>query len=797
MAINTHRQLSLNNRAGAKSIEKLSSGYRINRAGDDAAGLAISEKMRSQIRGLNQASRNAQDDISLIQTAEGALNETHSIIHRMREIAVQSANDTNTDEDREALQGEMNQLAKEITRIANNTEFNTRKLLNGNLDKSVENSTGDLTFHIGANTDQNMQFSVNAMDAYTLGLTGAGQDPEEELPIVNGEGKGTVFSAGTITPGESTDGTESTPKAATAPAKSSGALNFAAPGITVNPADDFTITSNPGGATTTVNLSNQTYDGTAGKTGADLAADIQEKIRAVGGDWADYTVNYDGATKKLTITDPTAATGVASSLTITGDAATNLSFDGNAAAGTDAGFNTDGKDATLMGTADLSANTNFDTQHGEFVITVNGTTQTVTINVNANVTGVAAALNTQIAGGLDGLTFGAAPAPNQDKLQATLPNADDGNAPTLSIGGTGAVRAGIATSVGSSEDAYASVQGRAISEEVEITDKNSTMTITTDNAEEQTLTLPKGKYTAEALKDEINTAIQNNPELKDHVEASMKNGQITLARKDGPKDETSKLEVGGPAAVAAKLAFQPEPAPSTEVTAPSKGTVKIAGQLITATGAKHDEILNGVKIKFGADTNVAVAAEWDEANQTYTVTGDWDASVVGTAPTLADIQEAINKVPNAPAAETNIELSGIFNPASASGEIILAGGIAPSCAATFDKDHKVKREANVAAGIDIRTQKHANKAIATIGSALKKVSNTRAGLGAVQNRLNHTIRNLDVASENLQSSESRIRDVDMAKEMMNFTKNNILQQASQAMLAQANQAPQGVLQLLR
>ncbi len=150
------------NTAGAKSIEKLSSGYRINRAGDDAAGLAISEKMRSQVRGLNQASRNAQDDISLVQTTEGALNETHAIIHRMREMAVQSANDTNTDEDRQALQNEMDQLAQEVTRIANNTEFNTRKLLN---------AVGDLTFHIGANTDQNMQFSVKAMDAKSLGLT--------------------------------------------------------------------------------------------------------------------------------------------------------------------------------------------------------------------------------------------------------------------------------------------------------------------------------------------------------------------------------------------------------------------------------------------------------------------------------------------------------------------------------------------------------------------------------------------------------------------------------------------------
>ena len=132
-AMNAHRQMSINTGSGAKSIEKLSSGYRINRAGDDAAGLAISEKMRGQIRGLNQASRNAQDSISLIQTAEGGLNETHAILQRMRELAVQSANDTNTSTDREALQNEVKQLTQEVNRIANTTEFNTKKLLNGEL----------------------------------------------------------------------------------------------------------------------------------------------------------------------------------------------------------------------------------------------------------------------------------------------------------------------------------------------------------------------------------------------------------------------------------------------------------------------------------------------------------------------------------------------------------------------------------------------------------------------------------------------------------------------------------------
>ena len=131
-ALNAHRNMGVNNTNAGKSMEKLSSGLRINRAGDDAAGLAISEKMRGQIRGLEQSSRNAADGISMIQTAEGALNETTNILQRMRELAVQASNDTNTSSDREEIQKEINALTEEVDRIANNTEFNTQKLLNGN-----------------------------------------------------------------------------------------------------------------------------------------------------------------------------------------------------------------------------------------------------------------------------------------------------------------------------------------------------------------------------------------------------------------------------------------------------------------------------------------------------------------------------------------------------------------------------------------------------------------------------------------------------------------------------------------
>jgi flagellin len=161
-ALNTHRQLAFNNTQAAKNLEKLSSGFRINRAGDDAAGLAISEKMRGQIRGLEMASKNAQDSISLIQTAEGALTETHAILQRMRELAVQASNDTNVTADRQAIQSEIDALVSEINRIAANTEFNTQKLLDGTFSSKV--------FQIGANSGQSITLTIATMNASALGI---------------------------------------------------------------------------------------------------------------------------------------------------------------------------------------------------------------------------------------------------------------------------------------------------------------------------------------------------------------------------------------------------------------------------------------------------------------------------------------------------------------------------------------------------------------------------------------------------------------------------------------------------
>ncbi|MDQ0273694.1 flagellin Hag [Cytobacillus purgationiresistens] len=171
-ALNTYRQLGVNNGAGAKAMEKLSSGLRINRAGDDAAGLAISEKMRAQVRGLDQASRNSQDGISMIQTAEGALQETQNILQRMRELATQAANDTNVGVDRGEIQKEINELTKEIDRIAETTEFNTKNLLNTDVGADpADPAAFTAKFQVGANAGQSMEISINNMGSHALGLT--------------------------------------------------------------------------------------------------------------------------------------------------------------------------------------------------------------------------------------------------------------------------------------------------------------------------------------------------------------------------------------------------------------------------------------------------------------------------------------------------------------------------------------------------------------------------------------------------------------------------------------------------
>jgi flagellin len=193
--MNTHRQLTVADSSLSKSLERLSSGLRINRAGDDAAGLAISEKMRAQIRGMKQAIRNAQDGISVIQTAEGALTEVHNMLNRMRVLTVQAGNSTLTDGDKDKLHAEFELLSAEITRIAETTEFNTMILLTGEFGPNATSGPGKIVLQIGANAGQTLDITIDDMRAEELGVVAANSASGTGLFIGGGSNEQNIEDA--------------------------------------------------------------------------------------------------------------------------------------------------------------------------------------------------------------------------------------------------------------------------------------------------------------------------------------------------------------------------------------------------------------------------------------------------------------------------------------------------------------------------------------------------------------------------------------------------------------------------
>ncbi|NOV00471.1 flagellin N-terminal helical domain-containing protein [Paenibacillus planticolens] len=531
-AANTHRQLTGNTAAASKSLEKLSSGLRINRAGDDAAGLAISEKMRAQIRGLDMAAKNAQDGISLIQTAEGALNETHSILQRMRELADQSANGTNTADDRAALQEEVKQLKDEIDRIGNTTEFNTQKLLNGNL-----KSAG------GANV---------AVDT----TTGA-----QIAKLTAGKATG----SGTMASGKPAD------------------ANFIEETIKIDGSEIKVQWQNLTTDERNVLKGISTDTSTQNKAKDLIVQKINEAIDASGKNVAHITGYVDTAGKLVL---ESGSKGIDSSIdtSLTANAVLNDKIMG-AAGGTSAAGTTN-----YNGTAIASGST--------FMMKLAGTNMEITISgIGSNDTMASVAL----------------------KLQTAINNA---------ISGANGV-----SKLTSGQEGF-------------ITD------------------------------------VQVNVSSDGRLLVTNENGPLVLSDKTG------------------------------------KSFVQDLGLSQAQTEATGN---GGVTFQIGANRGQTISFG----------IGDMRTAALGLS------------------------------------------------------------------AVDISTASSASQALTSLDSAIKNVSATRSKMGAVQNRLEHTINNLQTASENLTSAESRIRDVDMAKEMMDFTKNNILSQAAQAMLAQANQQPQGVLQLLR
>lgn len=633
MAMNAHRQLGINGMNASKNIEKLSSGMRINRAGDDAAGLTISEKMRGQIRGLNQASRNAQDGISMIQTAEGNLSETHAILQRMRELAVQASSDTTQ---RDAIQNEVTQLTSELNRIGNTSEFNKMKLLNGGNGVTKSVTVGTTTAGaVGAGTGVVSGFSI--VNASTAGSTGA-------------QGTGTSAAA------------------------------FGANG---------NVTIETVGNTAELNGYSFVFDADDDSTGA-VTVNTTTKTIHIGFDWDDDSGNAPADKSALAAAINTALGGAGVTATVGVTVSGSFTPADFASAGTVTFDNTGSAAVTEdLGEYEFDVTTNF--AAGDR-ISIGGRTLNITpgADLDATATNIKTAIDADatLSARFDVTVAGSTVTLTEKTGQAT---GADLTAPTVS---------GVATPGVYNFDA------RAMTKDEKLTIDGQELTITTGGD-------------ANATAAELKTLIANNTTLNAKYAVTGSGANIVLTQKTGQESAT---------------------APAVTTT--------------TAPGTGFE-----ARLQIGANTG-----------QSFTVKiADMRSLALGISSTLQ----------NAP-------------------KTVTVDGKTYTVAWTQAKDvNNGTDDTGVEYAVDLSSADNATAAIQVFQDAIDTVSSERSKLGAYQNRLEHTINNLDASAENEQAAESRIRDVDMAREMMQFTKNNILQQAAQAMLAQANQQPQGVLQLLR
>ena len=626
-AMNANRMLNVTTSQQSKSTEKLSSGYKINRAADDAAGLSISEKMRKQIRGLDQASSNAQDGVSAVQTAEGALTEVHSMLQRMNELAVQAANGTNSETDRQSIQDEISQLTTEIDRVAETTKFNETYLLKGNT----------------AGTASDKQ--VNAHDA---GLAGKLVD--------NGDGTATFTldkpladgNKVTIAGKEYTIGTK---EAGTDGFKKSTDLNTTklSVGDSVTSAD---------GLTTKTLVNKIANDSSIYKT--DDTIEI---------DGASYTIatNTDLSTGKLSAADA------------------ELMVNDALAAGKSAKFTSTKAEAGMYG---ASSTTDVD------IVSTLGTGEVSTLGVTVATKGTVTAKDLNDAD----LDAGATVTVSGEKITAT----------------------------------------------------------TSDPANMSSV-----KDVVKQLKDGDSITIGGKTfDIKDKTNVGA--NQISVDDALGLLNDKDEVSI---------TATTPEATSAMSVAGLTSGTTYTAVETKVAS----------------ADENVI------SAKDAYKMMADElaKASSIGTD----EGKEATVKSNNSGSFTITKGTAEVKNP--------LAIGLHVGADADMTNKITVDIDSMSTAGLGIKGLNvkddsgiAATYAIDAIADAVSKVSAQRSALGAVQNRLEHTIANVDNVVENTTSAESRIRDTDMAETMVEYSKNNILAQAGQSMLAQANQSNQGVLSLL-
>jgi len=701
-ALNTYNKLVLNNQGMSKALEKLSSGLRINRAADDAAGLAISEKMRSQIRGLDQASRNAQDGISFIQTAEGALNETHAILQRMRELAVQSANGTYTSQDRTQIQKEIDQLTDEIDRIAGTTQFNTKNLLDGTSSALV--STDKITTRVF------MRDGLRQLDQFGQKAPGGGN---YELKI-------------TATPGQ------------TEVVKSD-----------IMRIKHETVTLTGGAVTTTTGVGYADL-GLAGASG--LAVTILH----------DFTGPATGAAG-----DPILLTSVSINFTATsGDNGTGFHVHGVA------------------------------TGAGEVVLTVcllygaSGTSESgKMLTTNQQIYDAIMALKLSNTGSeWSGLNVSYFMDVRIDDAGASLTGAltdvtfaRDGAAPTTGFTATKIERVG---EIALDTTRLYDIQEYWDSSGNFILANPQTITLVQGDGQSTQITL-FDTDTIGSVKDKLNEAIYNGLGQKNVVDSSVAKDRFVSYSPWGVGDDGLEVVPGtfiirsAISGTDGKITFiaddpilralslqtiQKATETQFKVSVYEAHSQRLLAKDVEISGNNLIGVVDkNVDVQFSSNTGIRVM--WDDDDKKFSLSGG------------ATLEES-----------TFIHISDnttVFH-IGANQKQDIGVGIGDMSTRALGVNN-----------ILVTSNEQANIAIGKLDLAINRVSSERAKLGAIQNRLEHTINNLSVTSENLSASESRIRDVDMAKEMMNFTKYNILQQAATAMLAQANQMPQTVLQLLR
>lgn len=634
-AMNAYRNYTNNSSSVAKNLEKLSSGYKINRAGDDAAGLAISEKMRAQITGLKTAQKNAKDGISLVQTAEGALTEVHDMLNRMVDLADQSANGTYDNEtDRANLQKEITALKSEIDRIADSSNFNGIKLLDGTMEEQI-----------------------NSVMTSAPASTADGVTP----------GAATKASATIVL-----DGTTTT----------SG--GFDSSGII-------------GGTTKYSELGDLEIDG---KKVSDL-----------------FDVSIGGSTIDLTDSSSTIASG-----------------------------------ATLVFTAKNAGQMSDAVMNG-----LNGIGDTTSTTVVA------------------GQNEGAGTAATKSEYSLTFDFSKLAGGQTFSIGDkTFEISTGADAAAGNIKIDISGLSKDDIADAVATAISGAGLAITQDGA------TPTGMTTdADFTLNFQGTAAGDSGNL----------GAVRVSQ-NGSGAITGTYTAGKAAGLANPGTFATATYDFDLTNLAAGDKIKIGSTEVSVV-ADADEDLNAGKIGLtNAKDGAKLAAAFETAGYT-------SGKVSFAAGKLTVTGTAVGQTGAALAAGAG-KVSVTSPSVSKTGGLTLQIG---DTAEDFNKLTVSVGDMHAAAlgigDIDISEQKGGQDAIEKIKSAINSVSSTRGDLGATQNRLEHTINNLSVMQENIQDAESSIRDVDVAEEMMNYTKNNILVQSAQAMLAQANQLPQGVLQLLQ